>query len=130
MTCSMRDRLAARRRARQRRIEPTLDAFFQNAHAGFGVLDRDLRHERVNQALAEIMGHERHEIEGRTLRELAPMNGDVLEPLARSVIESGKAVIGIEIENSDGKCHLVSYYPVPGPAASSESAPRSRTSPT
>jgi diguanylate cyclase (GGDEF)-like protein len=24
-------------------------------------------------------------------------------------------VIGIEIENSDGKCHLVSYYPVPGP---------------
>ena len=40
-----------------------LDAFFQNAHDGFGVLDRDLRHQRVNQALAEIMGHERHEIE-------------------------------------------------------------------
>ena len=92
----------------------TLDAFFQHAPAGFGVLDRDLRHERVNQALAEIMGHERHEIEGHTLRELAPMNANVLEPLARSVLESGEPVLGIEVQNSDGKTHLVSYYPVPG----------------
>jgi len=104
------DRLVAAARADRAQ----LDAFFQNAHAGFGVLDCDLRHERVNQALAEIMGHERHEIEGFTLGELAPMNGGVLEPLARSVIESGEAVIGIEIQNADGKTHLVSYYPVPG----------------
>ena len=92
-----------------------LDAFFRHAPAGFGMLDRDLRHERVNDALAEIMGHERREIEGRTLRELAPINADVLEPLARSVIESGEPVLGIEIENPEGQCHLVSYYPVPGP---------------
>ena len=104
------DRLVAA--ARTDRAE--LDAFFQHAPAGFGLLDGDLRHERVNQALAEIMGHERHEIEGRTLRELAPINADALEPLARSVIESGIPVIGIEIENSEGQCHLVSYYPVPG----------------
>jgi len=104
------DRLVAAARADRSQ----LDAFFQNAQTGFGVLDCDLRHERVNQALAEIMGHERHEIEGHTLRELAPMNGGILEPLAQSVIESGEAVIGIEIENADGKTHLVSYYPVPG----------------
>ena len=48
------------------------------------------------------MGHERDEIEGRTLRELAPMNGNVLEPLARAVLESGEAVLGIEIANSEG----------------------------
>jgi len=113
MTRSMRVRLlrTAERAANHR---ATLDAFFQHAPAGFGLLDCELRHERVNQALAEIMGHDRHEIEGRTLRELAPNNANVLEPLARSVIESGEAVIGIEIENSDGRCHLVSYYPVPG----------------
>ena len=105
------DRLVAAARADRGQ----LDAFFQNAHDGFGVLDGDLRHERVNQALAEIMGHERHEIEGHTLHELAPLNGSVLEPLARSVMASGKPVIGVEIENTDGKCHLVSYYPVPGP---------------
>jgi diguanylate cyclase (GGDEF)-like protein/PAS domain S-box-containing protein len=105
------DRLVAAARADRGQ----LDAFFQNANDGFGMLDCDLRHVRVNQALADIMGHERHEIEGHTLHELAPLNGGVLEPLARSVMASGNAVLGVEIENSDGKCHLVSYYPVPGP---------------
>jgi diguanylate cyclase (GGDEF)-like protein/PAS domain S-box-containing protein len=108
----LRDRLsgAAENATNQRAL---LDAFFVHAPAGFGFLDHDLRHVRVNQALADIMGHERDEIEGRTLRELAPMNGSVLEPLARSVLESGEAVFGIEIANSEGYWHLVSYYPVP-----------------
>jgi diguanylate cyclase (GGDEF)-like protein/PAS domain S-box-containing protein len=114
MTRSMRDRLL-RTFERAQAHQAMLDAFFQHAPAGFGLLDRDLRHERVNQALAEIMGHERHEIEGRMLRELAPLNADVLVPLARSVLESGLPVKGIEVENAEGHCHLVSYYPVPGP---------------
>jgi diguanylate cyclase (GGDEF)-like protein/PAS domain S-box-containing protein len=115
MTRSIRDQLQ-RTAQRAKTHLATLNAFFQHAPAGlgFGLLDCDLRHERVNQALAEIMGHERHEIEGRTLRELAPQNADILEPLARRVIESGEPVIGIEVENAEGKCHLVSYYPVPG----------------
>ena len=109
---TLRDRLSrvAENAKSQRAL---LDAFFVHAAAGFGFLDQDLRHVRVNQALAEIMGHEREEIEGRTLRELAPMNGDVLEPLARKVLETGEAVRGIEIANSEGFWHLVSYYPVP-----------------
>ena len=91
-----------------------LDAFFVHAPAGFGFLDHDLRHVRVNQALAEIMGHERDEIEGRTLRELAPVNGAVLEPLARSVLETGEArARDRDRERSEGFWHLVSYYPVP-----------------
>jgi diguanylate cyclase (GGDEF)-like protein/PAS domain S-box-containing protein len=109
---TVRDRLsrAAEAAKSQRAL---LDAFFVHAPAGFGFLDHDLRHVRVNQALAEIMGHEVDEIEGRTLRELAPMNGGVLDPLARSVLESGEPVFGIEIANSKGFWHLVSYYPVP-----------------
>ena len=109
---SVRDRLSrtAEHAKSQRAL---LDAFFVHASAGFGFLDHDLRHVRVNQALAEIMGHEREEIEGRTLRELAPMNGSVLEPLARKVLETGEAVRGIEIANAEGFWHLVSYYPVP-----------------
>jgi diguanylate cyclase (GGDEF)-like protein/PAS domain S-box-containing protein len=114
MTRSMRDRLI-RTLERASAHQATLDAFFQHAPAGFGLLDRNLRHERVNHALAEIMGHERHEIEGRTLRELAPINADILVPLAKSVLESGVPVLGIEVENANGDCHLVSYYPVPGP---------------
>jgi diguanylate cyclase (GGDEF)-like protein/PAS domain S-box-containing protein len=108
-----RDRLSkTAERAKAHRA--VLDAFFIHAPAGFGFLDHELRHVRVNQALAEIMGYERDAIEGRTLRELAPINADVLEPLARSVLESGEAVLGIEIQDSEGSCHLVSYYPVPG----------------
>ena len=109
---ALRDRLsrAAESAKSQRAL---LDAFFVHAPAGFGFLDGDLRHVRVNQALAEIMGHERDEIEGHTLGELAPMNGHLLEPHARSVLESGEAVLGIEIENAEGFWHLVNYYPVP-----------------
>ena len=97
------------------RHRATLDAFFLHAPAGFGFLDRDLRHVRVNEALAEIMDLERHEIEGRLLGEVAPINAPILEPFARKAIESGEPVLGIEIQNSDGRTHLVSYYPMPGP---------------
>jgi diguanylate cyclase (GGDEF)-like protein/PAS domain S-box-containing protein len=108
---ALRDRLA-RAAGRARGQRAVNDAFFLHAPAGFGVLDHELRHVRVNQALADIMGHSREEIEGRTLRELAPTNGDVLDPLARSVLETGKPVRGIEVENSEGRWHMVSYYPV------------------
>ena len=100
--------------AQAERTSATLDAFFLHAPAGFGFLDRDLRHMRVNEALAEIMGLERSEIEGRRLAELAPINAPLLEPLARKAIDTAEPVLGIEIHNSDGRCHLVSYYPVPG----------------
>jgi diguanylate cyclase (GGDEF)-like protein/PAS domain S-box-containing protein len=100
--------------AEAERTSATLDAFFLHAPAGFGFLDRDLRHVRVNEALAEIMGLERSEIEGRRLAELAPINAPLLEPLARKAIETAEPVLGIDIHNSDGRCHLVSYYPIPG----------------
>lgn len=109
-----RDRLALTA-ARSKSHRAVIDAFFLHAPAGFGFLDHDLRHVRVNQALAEIMGHDPEQIEGRTLRELAPINAHMLEPLARSVLDSGEAVLGIEIKSQEGNWHLVSYYPVPGP---------------
>ena len=113
MTRTMRSRLL-RTAERAKTHRAALDAFFQHAPAGFGFLDPDLRHVRVNHALAEIMGHEPEEIEGRTLREMAPLNADLLEPLARAALESGEAVLGIEIAYTDGHCHLVSYFAVPG----------------
>ena len=100
--------------AEAERTSATLDAFFLHAPAGFGFLDSDLRHVRVNDALAEIMDLERHEIEGRLLIEVAPINGPRLAPLARRAIESGEPMLGAEIRNGDGRCHLVSYYPIPG----------------
>jgi diguanylate cyclase (GGDEF)-like protein/PAS domain S-box-containing protein len=100
--------------ANAERTSATLDAFFLNAPAGFGVLDADLRHVRVNDALAEIMDLHRDEIVGRLLSEVAPNNARVLERHARRAMESGEPQLAIEIHNSDGRCHLVSYYPIPG----------------
>jgi diguanylate cyclase (GGDEF)-like protein len=96
------------------RTSATLDAFFLHAPAGFGFLDCDLRHVRVNDALADIMDLERDQIEGRLLSEVAPINGPLLESFARHAIDSGEPVLGVEIYNADGRCHLVSYYPIPG----------------
>jgi len=100
--------------AEAERTSATLDAFFLHAPAGFGFLDCDLRHVRVNDALAEIMDLERDQIEGRLLSEVAPINGLLLESFARRAIDSGEPVLGAEIYNADGRCHLVSYYPIPG----------------
>ncbi|HUH15786.1 MAG TPA: diguanylate cyclase [Gaiellaceae bacterium] len=99
---------------RAQRTAATLDGFFLHAHAGFGVLDSGLRHVRVNEALADLMALSRDEIEGRTLREVAPFNADILEPLAHTVARSGTPMLGIEIQSPEGRSHLVSYYPLPG----------------
>jgi diguanylate cyclase (GGDEF)-like protein len=100
--------------ARVQQTSATLDGFFLHAHAGFGVLDSELRHVRVNQALADLMALPRKEIEGKTLREVAPVNADIIEPLAHTVVLSGEPVLGIEVESPNGECHLISYYPLPG----------------
>ena len=93
-----------------------IDALFEYAPAGFGFLDRDLRHVHVNGALAEIMELQPHEIVGRTLTEVAPVHGQALETLARRVLETGEPVLGIDVANANGRQHhIVSYYPVPGP---------------
>ena len=96
------------------RTSATLDAFFLNAPAGFGVLDGDLRHVRVNDALAQIMDLDRDQIVGRLLGEVAPNNAALLAAHARRAMETGQPQLAIEIRNSDGRCHLVSYYPIPG----------------
>jgi diguanylate cyclase (GGDEF)-like protein/PAS domain S-box-containing protein len=115
VTRVMRDSLiaAAERAKAHRRV---LDAFFLNAPAGFGFLDPDLRHVRVNEPLAAIVGAPAEELVGKSIRDLAPHNADALEPLLRAVLETGEAVTGLELASADGKRHyLVSYYAIDGP---------------
>jgi diguanylate cyclase (GGDEF)-like protein/PAS domain S-box-containing protein len=93
----------------------TLDAFFEHAAAGFAFLDRDLRHVRVNEPLAEMLGIPADELRGKTVRQIAPHLADTLEPLLRRVLESGKPLEGIELASRDGQRHyLVSYYAIDG----------------
>ena len=101
--------------AQEQLARAEVDALFDYAPAGFGFLDRDLRHVHVNGALAEIMELAPTEIVGRRLTEVAPLHGQTLEALARRVLETGEPVLGIEVASSNGRQHhIVSYYPVPG----------------
>ena len=114
VTRVMRDRLtAAAERARAHRR--VLDAFFLNAPAGFAFLDKDLRHVRVNEPLARMVGVPADELIGKTIREFVPYHADELEPLLRAVLETGESVTGIELASLDGERHyLVSYYAIEG----------------
>src|SRR5262249_39652864 len=64
---------------------------FEVADVGLGVLDSDLRFVRVNRVLAgqTRLPPERHE--GQTLDTVLPELAPVMERLARSVIDSGRA---------------------------------------
>ena len=113
VTRAIHDRLA-RAAERAKRHRAALDAFFLHAPGGFAFLDDGLRHVRVNDALAELSGRPRAEIEGRTIREISPTHADVLEPVARRILRTGRPAVGIELPGADGRHFLVSYFPVPG----------------
>jgi diguanylate cyclase (GGDEF)-like protein/PAS domain S-box-containing protein len=117
VTRVMRDSLiAAAGRARAHRR--VLDAFFLNAPAGFAFLDADLRHVRVNEPLAAMVGVPAEKLVGKTMREFAPHLADTLEPLLRAVLETGEAVTNLELASADGsRQYLVSYYAIEGPEA-------------
>ena len=98
-----------------------LDALYQSAPVGLGFWDGDLRYVRVNEALARINERSAEDHVGRTFREVVPQLADELEVIARGVLESGEAVIGLEIAaGTPGSPEVVrhwsaSYYPVVSP---------------
>ncbi|NTU83454.1 MAG: PAS domain-containing protein, partial [Chloroflexales bacterium] len=99
-----------------------LDAIVANAPNGIGYLDRELRYQLVNPALAALNGQTPEAHLGRTLAEVLPGLAPRLEPLVRQVLATGKAVRDLELHGRpcprDGVAHdwLISYFPVPGPA--------------
>jgi diguanylate cyclase (GGDEF)-like protein/PAS domain S-box-containing protein len=96
---------------RTRTHRAVLDAFFQNAPAGFAFMDAELRFRRVNSTLAELLGRPAEEIVGRTIRELAPERADAVEALLHRVLDEGVPVSGIETSYGD-RNFLSTYYPV------------------
>ena len=87
------------------------------APVGLALLDRDLRYVRVNPMLAEINGASVEAHLGRRVREVLPHIADAVEPLYRSVLETGAPVLGVEVTGTtaaDDEVHhwLSSYVPV------------------
>ena len=95
-----------------------LNTLLISAPVGIGFWDRDLRFIRVNDALAQLNRLPPDEHIGRTLAEVIPNLAPALEPLYRSVLETGEPVVHEESTDEaiagpgDARHWLSSYYPV------------------
>jgi PAS domain S-box-containing protein len=98
-----------------------LSALVTSSPGGIGYLDRDLRYQLVNPALASINGFSPAEHVGRTPADMMPGLAPRLEPLMRQVLATGQAIRDFELHGKpcprDGVSHewLVSYFPIPAP---------------
>jgi PAS domain S-box-containing protein len=96
-----------------------LETILATAPVGLGVLDRDLRFVRANEALARGNGVPREEHLGRTIMEIWPTIPPELVTRLRELLDHGQAVIDDEaVSEQDGRHRyvLASYYPILGDA--------------
>jgi len=95
-----------------------LDTLLVSAPVGIGFWDRDLRFVRVNEALAAINDLAPEEHVGRTLADVVPGLADRIEPMYRSVLETGVPLVHQESTDAtervpgEDRHWLSSYYPV------------------
>ena len=75
---------------------PRLEALLASAPLGIAFLDRELRVERVNAALAKVLGRTIEECGGRTVHELAPALAELLLPVLERVLALGEGVPDFE----------------------------------
>lgn len=77
-----------------------IESIYRNAPIGLCVLDRELRFVRVNERLAEMNGVPLEEHLGRTVRDVIPGIAEVAEARLQQILETGEAVVDIEITGS------------------------------
>src|SRR5690349_17282584 len=74
-----------------------LESLLEASPVGIAFLDRDLRYLRINEALAALNGRPAADHIGRTIMEMIPDEGPLLEPMLREVMTSGQAVLNREL---------------------------------
>lgn len=94
-----------------------LEALQMAAPVGMAFVDRKLRKMRMNKALAKFNGLPLEDQLGRPAAEITPELWPQLEPIYRSVLDTGQAVVNVELTPAapgpDGTRHcLSSFYPV------------------
>jgi Signal transduction histidine kinase regulating citrate/malate metabolism len=75
---------------------PRLEALLASAPLGIAFLDPELRVERVNAALAKVLGRTIGECRGRSVDELAPALAEFLLPVLERVLAAGEGVPDFE----------------------------------
>jgi PAS domain S-box-containing protein len=105
-------------RPREIPADALFDALFASTPLGLALVDAELRFVRVNDRLAEIDGVPAEAHLGRTLAELLPALAPELEPLYHRVLETGEAIVDVELAGDTpadpGRVRhwLASYVPV------------------
>jgi PAS domain S-box-containing protein len=99
-----------------------LESLLAASTAGIAFLDRDLRYLRVNAALAEMNGRPVEDHIGHTVAEVLPGPAPQLEPVLRSVLETGSPIRNLEVTSpvpdaaGTVRTFLLNYFPVRGPS--------------
>ena len=96
------------------------NAFFSSAPVGLVIYDTDLRIRQINAKLAQMGGVPVEKQLGKTVSEVQPHLGPILEPMFREVIATGTPILNQEFSGSivnepEIERHwLSSYFPLPG----------------
>nr|WP_242072582.1 PAS domain S-box protein [Microcoleus sp. FACHB-68] len=102
------------------RRQARFDAFFSSATAGMVILDEQLRYTNINAALAEMNGVSMADSIGKTVPEVLPDVGTILEATFQTVMTTGQPILNIELNGETPKQPgverhwMVSYFPLPG----------------
>ncbi len=95
-----------------------LNSLLDNAPVGFGFFDHELRHLRLNPALAEYNGLPVEAHLGRTLAEVLPYLSSEVAESFRQVLETGRSIINKEVigetprRPEEKRYWLWNFYPV------------------
>lgn len=74
-----------------------LEALYESAPVGLGVIDADLRFVRINRLLAEINGVAAEDHIGRTIHEVLPDISRKAEGILRDILATGRPVHNLEL---------------------------------
>ncbi|MBK1721780.1 EAL domain-containing protein [Thiocystis violacea] len=100
------------------RANAQFEELYRRSPVGLCLFDQALRFLQLNETLANINGLSIEAHLGRTVRELLPKLGERIEPLLRQVLETGEAILGLEVSSVTPdqpeveRTWLASYYPV------------------
>jgi diguanylate cyclase (GGDEF)-like protein/PAS domain S-box-containing protein len=95
-----------------------LETLQSRAPVGFGLVDRDLKMMHLNDMLAGVNGAPIAAQLGQLVSALVPELWPRLEPLYRQVLDTGEAILGVEVEGPSGtypgqtRHWITSHYPV------------------
>jgi two-component system cell cycle sensor histidine kinase/response regulator CckA len=100
------------------RTQTFLDSALDSSPLGIGFYDRELRFQRVNDALARVNGVPIDEHIGRSIEEVIPLLAPVIRPILERVLATGRSEADVFVEGETPAAPgvkrrwQVTYYPI------------------